>query len=186
MATCIEMATARADGRVSASGVDPAALTGASSIYVVATTLEGTRAAIAAASAVAEGSGTGAVLFVPWVVPYVEPLDRPSDSVAFGVRNFRRLAEESGIPVTVRVCLCRSSSAAIAAMLPGDSVVVVGGPSRQWWPSREQRLAARLSRSGRRVLFVAEARDGSPVTADGPARRAAGERAPGWKEAWRG
>ena len=186
MATCIEMATAPARARVSASTVDPAALTGASSVYVVATTLEGTRAALATARAVAEGSGAAAVLFVPWVVPYAEPLDRPTDSVAFGVRNFRRLAEESGTPVTVRVCLCRSCSAAIAAILPGDGVVVVGGPSRQWWPSREQRLAARLSRSGHRVLFVAETRDGSTVTADGPARRAAGERAPGWKEAWRG
>ena len=67
MATCIEMATATARPGVSVSTADPSALTGASPVYVVATTLEGTRAALATARAVAEGCGAAAVLFVPWV-----------------------------------------------------------------------------------------------------------------------
>jgi hypothetical protein len=180
----VSMVSARSPARVLA--INRAGMTGTPPVCVVATTLDGTREALVAASALTGGLGGAAVMLVPWVVPYAEPLDHPTESVAFGVKNFRELAEELGVDVTVRVCLCRSSGAAIASLLPADGIVVIGGPSRQWWPTREQRLAARLSGSGHRVIFVAEAPGRSAVRSEGLAGRVAGQSGAGWNEAWRG
>ena len=57
---------------------------------------------------------------------------------------------------------CPSESAgpnvteAIKQVVPTLALVVVGGPARRWWPTVEQRLADRLRRHGRNVVFVQE------------------------------
>ena len=39
-------------------------------------------------------------------------------------------------------------------MLPTGSVVVVGGQRRWWWPTREQRIADTLKKTGHVIVFA--------------------------------
>ncbi len=122
------------------------------SVHVVATTERGTRAALKAAGACAAGLDVSVVLLVPHIVPFAEPLDRPTDSPAHHAERFRGIAGTLGLDVTIRVCLCRSTSL-VTTLLPRDAVVLVGG-RRRWWRSREERFVRGLTRRGVRALFV--------------------------------
>jgi hypothetical protein len=123
-------------------------------LSVVATTEAGTRAALLAADDLGVGLVPHIVLWVPHVVPYAQPLDHPADDVTFTATRFRTLAEEIAADVFVRVCVCRSDAAGLEAILPRDDVVLVGGASRRWWQTREQRLAQRLAAHGYSVLYI--------------------------------
>jgi hypothetical protein len=123
-------------------------------VYVVATTLPLTRIALRAADGYAHGFGVRIVLLVPRVVPYPELLAHRPDATGIIADRFRQTAEELGIEASIRVCVCRPHSAALTDLLPEDTIVVVGGRSRRWWHTREQRLARALARDGRRVLLV--------------------------------
>ena len=123
-------------------------------VHVLATSADGTRAALMAAGAHARDLEARIVLLVPNVVPYAQALDHPADSVGFVADRFRTLAVELDVEVTIRVCLCRPEHASLAPLLPRDAVILVGGRTRRWWSTREQRLADALRRTGRRVLFV--------------------------------
>jgi hypothetical protein len=124
-------------------------------VYVVATTLTGAQAALAAARTFAAGFETRSTLLVPQVVPYPQSVEHPADSVAFTRERFRQLAEPLAMDVLVRVCLCRSHDATLAPLLPCHGIVLIGGRCRRW-PTREQRMARALARSVRHVLFVRE------------------------------
>ena len=128
------------------------------SVYVLATSAPGTRAALRAAGSFARGLDACIVLLVPHVVPYPQALEHPADSVDFVADRFRELAVEIGVDVSIRVCLCRPQSAALAPLIPKDAAILIGGRTRRWWPTREQRLARTLMKTGRRVLFVPSAR----------------------------
>jgi hypothetical protein len=132
----------------------PAAGESPLSIYVLATSLPGTSAALHAADSCAGGLEARIVLLVPHVVPYAQALEHPADSVGFVADRFRTLAWALGLEVTIRVCLCRPEHAALAPLIARDAVILVGGRIRRWWPTREQRLAGELIRAGHRVLFV--------------------------------
>jgi hypothetical protein len=123
-------------------------------LYVLATSKRGTRAALQSAGAFARGLDATIVLLVPHVVPYAQTLEHPADSVQFVADRCRALACELGVDVTVRVCLCRPQSAALTPLVPSDAAILIGGRTRRWWPTREQRLARTLMETGRRVLFV--------------------------------
>jgi len=116
--------------------------------------MRGTRAALAAADAHAQGLGARIVLLVPQVVPYAQTLEHPADSVTFAADRFRALVDELRSDVTIRVGLCRPQDATLEALIPRDAVVLVGGRTRRWWPTPEQRAAAALTRAGHGVLFV--------------------------------
>jgi hypothetical protein len=124
------------------------------SVYVLATSTQGTRAALQAAGTYAQGLDARLVMLVPHVVPYAQALEHPADPVAFTASRFRALAEQLGIDVTIRVCFCRSHSAALAPLIPPHAAVLVGGRTRRWWPTREQRVANALTSAGRSVLFI--------------------------------
>jgi hypothetical protein len=125
-------------------------------VYVLATSTRGTRSALRAAGSYAKGLDAHVVLLVPHVVPYAQTLEHPADSVKFAANRFRALAHETGIDVIVRICLCRPQCVALIPLIPRDAAVLIGGRARRWWPTREQRLARTLTKTGRRVLFVAE------------------------------
>lgn len=135
-------------------------------VYVVATTFEGTRAALAAAIPLARGSGARLALLVPQVVPYPLPVDGPVDSTAFTADRYRDLVHELDGEADIRVCLCRHADDVIWQMLPSQAAVVVGGSAGTWRASREERLERRLAHLGYRVVFapIAERRvdDGAP------------------------
>jgi hypothetical protein len=127
-------------------------------VQVVATSFGGTRAALATAQTLAAGLDARVVVFVPYVMPYGEVLDHPTIKPSFIGDRFARLADELSFEVEVRVCVCRSWPEALATELSHDAVIVIGGASRRWWPTCEQRLAASLVRDGYNALFVAERR----------------------------
>ena len=126
------------------------------SVYVLATTDGGTRAALEAAGAMAHDLRARIVLLVPHVVPYAQALEHPADPTTFAGERYRESAAALGLDVIIRVCLCRTRSQ-VAALLPPDAAVLVGGrprPRFQPWPTSEERLARDLERGGRRVLFI--------------------------------
>jgi hypothetical protein len=64
------------------------------------------------------------------------------------------MAGETGLEVTVRLCVCGRYSEVFQWMLPRGALVVVGGRRRWWWPTREQRIADQLKRAGHVIVFA--------------------------------
>jgi hypothetical protein len=126
-------------------------------VQVLATSLGGTSAALGAAHSLGLDLDLDVqvVLWVPLVVPYPLPLEHPTIPPTIVGERFRKLAEDSGMNVVIRVCLCRPHSVALTSMLSRDAVILIGGRTRRWWPTPEQRVAASLAREGYRALFVA-------------------------------
>ena len=120
---------------------------------MVATSEEGAAHALSAARSFGDGLSPTLRLLVPHFVPYPESLDSPSMPVQFVADRFKDLAVELS-HVEVQICVCRPAAATLAAAVPRNAVVVVGGVRGWLRPSREERLAAALATDGRRVLFV--------------------------------
>jgi hypothetical protein len=115
-------------------------------IHVLATSIEGTRAALSAVKPLAAEWGLPVVLMIP------TPPGRRD--VNWLVAGYEQLARDVGQPVRVRVGVSSNVAASAALLTERNSPLVIGGPSRWWWPTAEERLAARLRRAGRDVLFV--------------------------------
>lgn len=124
------------------------------SVYVLATTDRGTRAALTAARSFSAGFASAITLVIPHMVPYREALDCPPVPIAFTIARAQRLAEELDTELSLRVCVGRPGDIRFETVIPPNVVVMVGGLRRRWRRSREQRLADRLAAQGRRVLFV--------------------------------
>ena len=81
-----------------------------------------------------------------------------TDERVDAVENYRQLARETGIDVTVRMCFGSTCLELSRWMLPPGSTTVVGGRRRWWWPTRAQRMAHALKRAGHDIVFA----DASP------------------------
>lgn len=125
-----------------------------SMIHVIATTFEGTRAALTMAVPLSKGSGARLVVVVPRIVPYAVELESHVESTAFFVKRYRDLVLQLGGDACVEVCMCRTLAAVVDHVRAAESTVVVGGPTGRWLTSPEERFANRLSRDGSRVVFV--------------------------------
>ena len=124
-------------------------------IHVIATTVDGTRAALEAAVPLAKGADAKLVVTVPRIVPYPADLDMPCEPTTFFVRRYRDVIEHLGGSATINVCLCRRVDDIAMAVGSDRSIVVVGGPVGRWLTSPEERFANRLSQQGARVIFAA-------------------------------
>ena len=120
-------------------------------IHVVATSIEGTRAALAAAKPLAEQAGLPVMLLIS--------NSSGAQDANWLVARYEAVARDVGQAVRVRVGLASSPLAAATTLTPSGSTVVIGGPTRWWWPTSEERMAARLRRSGRQVVFVDSVRE---------------------------
>ena len=122
------------------------------SLQVIATTDAGTRAALMdVRQRLQRLNGGRVVLLVPWTVSSTD--DAPLNDRAI-VEGYRHMADETGVDVAVRLCVCTGYKDAFRWMLPRHSTVVVGGRRRWWWPTREQRMADRLKSAGHKVVFA--------------------------------
>jgi hypothetical protein len=121
-------------------------------IHVVATTMDGTRAALRAAASMAASRHARVVLLIPRSSG--AGLDTPPLFINRLVDRFDELSKALGQPVQIRVCLAPSPAAAARQMTPADATVVLGGRTSMFWPGTEERLAASLRRTGRAVVFV--------------------------------
>ena len=121
-------------------------------ISVVFTSVPSTLAALKEAGELANSLGARITLLVPQIVPYPLPLETPPVLVEFSENRFRVLASQSPVETSVQIYLCRDKFETLTTVLAPRSIVVVGGPKR-WWPTRDEKLARRLRRSGYEVIF---------------------------------
>ena len=124
------------------------------SIQVIATTYDGTHAAIETAVPLARGSQRPLTVVVPKVVDYPVSTDEAADATEAVVADYKDCIARLGGDGSVRVCLCRNIDELIERLTAPSMTIVVGGPSGRWRMSPEERFANRLSRLGRRVLFA--------------------------------
>jgi hypothetical protein len=122
-------------------------------IHVVATTAPGTRGALAAALALAEDDDSRVYVMARTPMSAGTASVDGARAAQAEARAIRELPGASSPRVTV-LAVVGDRPADLMPLLPRGSVVLVGGPSRRWWPTSEQRIAATLERLGCRVIFV--------------------------------
>jgi|SRR5579871_70037 len=122
-------------------------------LAVLFTSPDATLRALRRAGALASELNARIVLLVPQVVPFPLPLTSPPVLLDFQEQRLRAIAEDSSVPTTVRIYLCRDRWGLLSTILKPASLIVVGG-HRQWWRTREQRLASRLYKAGHQVIFA--------------------------------
>jgi hypothetical protein len=123
-------------------------------IHVVATSIDGTKAALTAAKRAAQQRGARVVLLVPKVDSPDAPADHFSESTSWLAARYQKVARDIGQPVQMRVCAGQNAAKAAALLTPINGVIFMGGPVRWFWPSAEERIAAALRRTGRDVVFI--------------------------------
>ncbi len=123
-------------------------------VAVIYAGMNQTLAALRAAARLAQGLVTRIRLIVPQPIPFPAQLDEPPVRKDFAERQFRTLAEKSGIETHVEIRLCREwETGAIDGLKPG--CIVIMGARMRWWPgARERRLARALRKGGHQVLLV--------------------------------
>ena len=121
-------------------------------IHVIATTFDGTAAALRAATPVASGQQARVVLLVPQV-PRAE-IEQSPLAVSLLIDRYDEVAKTLHQPVLIRLCQDPDVTEAAKRMTPNGATVFIGGRASLFWPSAEERLAARLRRTGREVVFV--------------------------------
>ena len=122
-------------------------------ISVVFTSVESTLAALKVAAALANNLGARIALLVPQVVPHPLPLENPPVRSEFNEKRFRVIASDSPVETSVLMCLCRDRFVTLTSVLAPRSIVVLGGPKGQWWPTRDKALARKLRRAGFEVIY---------------------------------
>lgn len=134
---------------VAVHGIAPPAV-----LYIVATTMTGTEAALRVASALAQQRRARLILIVPQIS--LPARSRPSPSRTWSSAQYQRMAQRLNQHIDVMVSDGSSVMDALRQRIPPCAHAIVGGRHRWWWPRREERIAAALRRSGRHALFVPE------------------------------
>ena len=123
------------------------------SIFVIFTSTTQTLKALEKAAEIASPLGAGIVVLAVQVVPFPFPLDRPPVPFEFIIRRFREMASRSPRKTLVRAYVCRDQTEAFNRILFPSSLIVMG-VRKSSWPSRDKRLAWKLSRAGHEVILV--------------------------------
>jgi hypothetical protein len=131
--------------------LDPPESGNGRTVHVVATSVEGTRAALDAATALARGLCGRVVLFVRRASP--DPNRHDQDIQDTTTDALRRLADSYTPPPRV-LSWISERALDVVQLFQSPGVVLIGGEGRLWWPTAEQRLAQALSRLGCQVTFV--------------------------------
>jgi hypothetical protein len=123
-----------------------------STVHVIATTLDGTRAALSAAVPLARGSDAALIVLVPRIAPAGDSAD--ADPAALFAKRYEEMAGQLGALVTIDICTFESLGQLVARICASRGTVVLGGPAGHWLTSPEERFANRLARAGCRVIFA--------------------------------
>lgn len=124
-------------------------------VHVIATTVEGTRAALAAAIPLARGAGAALRVFVPRIVSSAAELESDGELDERLTESYRAMVRQQGAPAEIEVCASVGLDDLVARICGAHGLVVVGGPVGVWLTSPEERFANRLARAGCRVVFAA-------------------------------
>ena len=119
--------------------------------HVIATTIDGTAAALRAVTLLATKQQARVVLLVPQTAADAE---QSPHSINRLIARYDDMARDLNQPVRIRVCMSPNVVEAVTRMTSANSTVLIGGRTGVFWPGAEERLAARLRRSGREVVFV--------------------------------
>ena len=121
-------------------------------LHIIATSAEGTRAALREARQLTRRLKVArTVLLVPCTpAQAIVATDERVDTVD----NYRQMAREAGVDVTVRMCFVSTCLELSRWMLAPGSTTVVGGRRRWWWPTQGQRMAHALKRAGHDIVFA--------------------------------
>jgi hypothetical protein len=122
-------------------------------VAIVFTSTDATMAAVRKAGVLACSLNARISLLLPQVVPYPSPLETPPVLLDFSEYCLREIGAQSPVPTAVHIYLCRDAAGTLQSVLRPHSLVVIGGRKR-WWPTREQKLARNLVRSGHEVIFI--------------------------------
>jgi hypothetical protein len=125
-------------------------------VTVIATTDEGTTAALNAASCLATDLGARITLLKMEIALNRFPLSRPHGSLLCTINRQDALvrrprAREGNVDIQIR--LCRDFDSGLQRVLRRRALVVLGG-RRHWWLSGEEKLERSLRRLGHHVIFV--------------------------------
>jgi hypothetical protein len=123
-------------------------------VHVLASSIEGARAALQTAIPLARGTRSRLIVIVTKVVPFADAPDASGDPRDFTMRQYRALVSDLDGEAQLRLCLCRTARDAAAQLLPRGATVVVGGPSGHIVPSPEIRLVRSMAKLGHHVVFV--------------------------------
>jgi hypothetical protein len=122
------------------------------SVCVPYTTDELTRTALSAAAAFANSLQAKIILLDVHIVPFPLPLNRPDVSWDHLKRVITAVAEESPLPVEVKMLFARDKEI-VSRYMPADSIAVVATKNR-WWRTGEEKLAGFLSKAGYSVALL--------------------------------
>jgi hypothetical protein len=122
-------------------------------IHVIATTFDGTEAALRTAMPAAIRQNARVVLLVLVQSAPADTEQSPWATRAL-IDRYDEMAKPFNYPVQIRLCLTPASGKAVARLVPRNTTVFIGGAARVWWPSPEERLAASLRRREFEVVFV--------------------------------
>ena len=124
-------------------------------VHVIATTLEGTRAALTTAVPLARGLDAVLAIVVPNVVSCSAELNLPAPATELIARRYVDVAHSIGADAEVEIVSCVGLEALVARLCAAHAPIVVGGPVGRWLTSPEERFANRLALAGCQVIFVA-------------------------------
>jgi hypothetical protein len=122
-------------------------------VQVVFTNLPQTLAALAVVSRLGLSLEVRPRVLIFCDLPTTLPLEIRFVPAGFFEEKIRALTRESSVGFSVQQCICRNLGESLRGLLHPHSLVVIAGRKR-WWPTREQRLAGRLTKDGHHVLFV--------------------------------
>jgi hypothetical protein len=130
-------------------GSEPVAEGDGGTVYVIATSDDGTREALEAATALARGLSGRVVLFLQRGF-HSPKTDMEADAAEAALR---RLIDSYTPRPSVLSCNSQQPID-VVQLVQAPGLVVIGGEARLWWPTAEQRLARAFTRLGCHVTFV--------------------------------
>src|SRR5579871_1696440 len=116
------------------------------SVYVIATTPQGTARALEEAHRLST-SATRIVMLVP-VPPHAAPISTTL------LEKFTTVARTVGVHADAYACVCHQPHDILPLFSVGEATLVVGGVRGRPSPTLEQELARPPSNHGHRVVFV--------------------------------
>lgn len=124
-------------------------------VQVVATTFEGTRAALLAAIPLARGLNAALSIVVPRIVSCAAELEASAPVTELISKRYQDIAHFIGADADIDAFASVGIDDLMAHVCSAGGPVIVGGPVGRWLTSPEERFANRLALAGCQVMFVA-------------------------------
>ena len=122
-------------------------------IYVVFTSLDGTRTAVEKAGQFMDFSNHAIEVLGVQSVPYALPLEKPQVPLEVFTGHLKEIAEEFPQIKKVSAYLCRDELETLKQVLKPPCPVVMG-VRKTWWPDHDKHLAQKLRHAGYDVILI--------------------------------